>query len=142
MFNHQDCHQLDPSALGQQFEQQQGWEQRYRLLLQLAKKMPVMPIAGKADEFKVSGCESQVWLIHQEIAGQHYFIADSDARLIKGLLTLMLGLANGKPLSELQSLKVSEILTQLQLDKHLSQSRNNGLSAVLDKMLSLAKESD
>lgn len=134
MFNPENPFILEPSELIDQFQQQAGWEQRYRLVLQLAKQLPTLPSEAKQDENRVLGCESKVWLHHLRAGEQHFFAADSDTRIVKGLLAIITGLANGKTSAELARLDIQAVLEQLQLHKHLSESRNNGINAVLKAM--------
>lgn len=134
-FDAADCLLLDQQNIIQRFQQESSWEQRYRLLLQLARQMPAFPHTARQDKYRIQGCESRVWLLHQQHHDKHFFIADSDSRIIKGLLALLIGFANGKKAQTITELELPSLLSQLKLDKHLSPSRNNGLNAVLEQIL-------
>lgn len=112
----------------------QGWEQRARLLMQWGEQLAPLNEAERCDANRVQGCESQVWLL-AEHNGEHWqFRASSDARLLRGLLALLLARVNGLPAFELAQLDLTDWFTQLGLARHLSPSRSNGLQAVLTRM--------
>jgi cysteine desulfuration protein SufE len=115
-----------------------SWEQRARLLMQWGDRLPAMSDNEKTDEHLVNGCESKVWLVGDVIGGHWQFRAASDARLIRGLMALLLARVNGLSGQELQQVDLSEWFTQLGLSRQLSPSRSNGLNAVLQKMRQLA----
>jgi cysteine desulfuration protein SufE len=115
-----------------------SWEQRARLLMQWGDRLPPMSDDEKTDEHLVDGCESKVWLVGDVIDGHWQFRAASDARLIRGLVALLLARVNGLSLQELQQVDLAEWFTQLGLSRQLSASRSNGLNAVLQKMRQLA----
>ena len=116
-----------------------SWEQRARLLMQWGDRLPPISDEEKTDERLVDGCESKVWLVGHLIDGHWQFRAASDARLIRGLVALLLARVNGLSLQELQQVDLVEWFTQLGLSRQLSASRSNGLNAVLQKMRQLAR---
>lgn len=116
-----------------------SWEQRARLLMQWGERLPALPDNEKTDEHLVDGCESKVWLLGEVIAGSWQFRAASDARLIRGLVALLLARVNGLSALELQQVDLNDWFTQLGLSRQLSPSRSNGLNAVLQKMRQLAE---
>lgn len=116
-----------------------SWEQRARLLMQWGDRLPPMSDEEKTDERLVDGCESKVWLVGHLIDGHWQFRAASDARLIRGLVALLLARVNGLSSQALQEVDLVEWFTQLGLTRQLSPSRSNGLNAVLQKMRQLAR---
>lgn len=116
-----------------------SWEQRARLLMQWGERLPALSDDEKTDEHLVDGCESKVWLVGDVIEGHWQFRAASDARLIRGLVALLLARVNGLSLQELQQVDLVEWYAQLGLSRQLSASRSNGLNAVLQKMRQLAR---
>lgn len=120
------------------FEQAAGWEQRARLLMQWGERLTPLSPEQQCEANRVHGCESQVWLVADLQDGRWYFRAASDARLIRGLLALLLVRVEGLPGSELQQLDLPAWFTQLGLGRQLSPSRSNGLNAVLQRMAQLA----
>ncbi|MBV7576660.1 SufE family protein [Pseudomonas sp. PDM32] len=115
-----------------------GWEQRARLLMQWGERLPALSDAQMCDANRVYGCESQVWLVGELRDGQWQFSANSDARLIRGLVALLLARVNGLSAAELQQVDLPDWFNQLGLGRQLSESRSNGLNAVLQRMRELA----
>ncbi|MEN5304508.1 SufE family protein [Pseudomonas sp. TWI628] len=120
------------------FEQARGWEQRARLLMQWGDGLEPLSEADKAESNRVHGCESLVWLVAEQADGQWHFKAGSDARLLRGLLALLLVRVQGLASAELAGLDLHGWFTQLGLERQLSPSRSNGLHAVLLRMAELA----
>ena len=120
------------------FQQAGSWEQRARLLMQWGERLAPLLDAERSESQRVHGCESQVWLV-AEVQDDHWqFRATSDARLIRGLLAVLLARVNGLNSSELQTVDLADWFAQLGLARQLSPSRSNGLSAVLQRMRELA----
>nr|WP_314524623.1 SufE family protein [uncultured Pseudomonas sp.] len=120
------------------FHQAAGWEQRARLLMQWGDRLPALNDEDKVDANRVHGCESQVWLVGALQDGHWQFAASSDARLIRGLVALLLARVNGLSASELKQVDLPDWFNQLGLSRQLSPSRSNGLNAVLQRMQELA----
>lgn len=120
------------------FAAPQSWEQRARLLMQWGDRMPSLADDEKSDEHLVSGCESKVWLVGEVIDEHWRFRAASDARLIRGLVALLLARVNGLAAAQLREVDLPDWFQQLGLSRQLSPSRSNGLNAVLEKMRELA----
>ncbi|WP_166359997.1 SufE family protein [Pseudomonas akapageensis] len=119
------------------FQQAAGWEQRARLLMQWGDRLTPLNEAEKTADNLVHGCESQVWLTAREQDGRWLFTASSDARLLRGLLALLLVRVNGTAIDELEHLDLPDWFNQLGLGRQLSPSRSNGLNAVLQRMRQL-----
>ncbi|MBZ9780461.1 SufE family protein, partial [Pseudomonas sp. REP124] len=120
------------------FQNLPGWEQRARLLMQWGERLPALSDVDKVDANRVHGCESQVWLMGELQDGHWQFRANSDARLIRGLVALLLARVNGLSAAELQQVDLPGWFEQLGLSRQLSPSRSNGLNAVLERMRELA----
>lgn len=116
-----------------------GWEDRYRQVIQWGKKLPIMSDALKSDQVTVSGCESQVWLASQQVDGKWYFCADSDARIVRGLIALVMAAYDGKSVQEIQAFDVDDYFDKLGLIAHLSPSRGNGLKAIVEQIQQIAQ---
>lgn len=121
------------------FSQPQGWEQRARLLMQWGERLPTLSDDEKSDEHLVHGCESKVWLLGNVRDGHWQFRAASDARMIRGLVALLLARVNGLSAQDLQQVDLPDWFTQLGLSRQLSPSRSNGLNAVLQRMRELTQ---
>lgn len=113
---------------------QRDWQQKYRMLMQLGKALPPLPETLKRDELLVAGCESAAWLCHQQLEGRHYWGFDSDARIIKGVITALLSQLNGLATDEMHAIDLNRLYQQLGLAQGLSPSRSNGVAAVMKRI--------
>ncbi|MGG2399727.1 SufE family protein [Pseudomonas sp. SH1-B] len=116
----------------------QGWEQRARLLMQWGERLTPLSNAERSEANRVHGCESLVWLVAEQQEGRWRFRASSDARLLRGLLAVLLVRVEGLSSNELSVLDLSDWFSQLGLQRQLSPSRSNGLHAVLQRMAALS----
>ena len=122
------------------FNQQQGWEQRARLLMQWGDQLAPLSDEERTDDNLVHGCESKVWLTGTVTTGHWQFHASSNARLIRGLVALLLARVNGLSAQALHNVDLPDWFSQLGLSRQLSPSRSNGLNAVLEKMRTLTQD--
>ncbi|MFC3853816.1 SufE family protein [Salinispirillum marinum] len=111
-----------------------SWEDRYKYIIDLGKELPPLDEAYKTDEFIVRGCQSKVWLVPRNESGQWFFAADSDAFIVKGLLAVVLAAYNGKTSEEIKAFDIEHYFAQLNLLKHLSATRGNGLKAMVQRI--------
>lgn len=124
------------------FELFEDWEERYRYIVDLGKKLPPMPDADKTEDNKVRGCMSQVWMTCDAQDGARptlTFTADSDAFIVKGLIAILLELYSGRAPDEILDLDATEALSRLGLASHLSPNRRNGFVAMVDRIKSEAR---
>lgn len=111
-----------------------SWEERYKYIIDLGKELPAMDDAKKDDEHLVRGCQSQVWIDTTVDGGHLWFEVDSDAFIVKGLLGVVLAAYNGKTPEEIRSFDIDSYFEQLDLIKHLSATRGNGLRAMVKRI--------
>lgn len=116
-----------------------GWEQRARLLMQWGERLQPLAEAERNEANRVDGCDSLVWLVAERRGDAWHFRAASEARLIRGLLAVLLARIDGLNADELAELDLPAWFDQLGLARQLSLSRANGLNAVLQRMRELAK---
>lgn len=117
------------------------WEERYRYLIELGRKLPPLSEDEHVEQNKVRGCASQVWIVtkpHPEDAGRLVFIGDSDAHIVKGLIAVLLLIFSGKTRAEITAIDARKILEQLGLAEHLSPMRTNGLFSMLQRIGDMA----
>lgn len=126
------------SAL-ESFQAVGSWEQRARMLMQWGERLPALADDEKVEANLVQGCESLVWLVGRLHGGHWQFAASSDARMIRGLVALLLARVNGLSAIELQAVDLPDWFAQLGLSRQLSPSRSNGLNAVLQRMRELSR---
>ena len=115
-----------------------AWEQRARLLMQWGERLPALSDEEKTEANRVQGCESLMWLVGELQDGHWQFRASSEARLIRGLVALLLARVNGLSAADLQTVDLPGWFAQLGLSRQLSPSRSNGLNAVLQRMRQLS----
>ena len=125
-----------------EFEAFDDWDDRYRLIIALGQALPPMDAPLKTDANKVRGCASQVWLHPQLENGVLRFAADSDAAIVKGLVALVLMLADGRTPAEIDGAAIKAKLDGLGLSKHLSSNRTQGLASMIGRIDALAKDAE
>ncbi|MBD8093107.1 SufE family protein [Pseudomonas fluorescens] len=128
---------VDAISALESFQAVGSWEQRARMLMQWGERLPALADDEKVEANLVQGCESLVWLVARLQGGHWQFAASSDARMIRGLVALLLARVNGLSASELQAVDLPDWFNQLGLSRQLSPSRSNGLNAVLQRMQEL-----
>ncbi len=132
---------MDIDELADTFELLGDWEERYRYLIELGRKLPPMPDVEHDEAHKVRGCMSQVWLAHTRQAGPPLtldFRGDSDAHIVKGLIALLLGLTSGRTPKEILDLDLAEAFTRLGLEQHISMNRRNGFYSMVERIKQMA----
>ncbi|HCD13104.1 MULTISPECIES: SufE family protein [Shewanella] len=117
-----------------------NWQDRYRQLMQGAKLLPALPPELQTETARVRGCESAAWLYHCQVEGKHLFIADSEARIVKGLIALLLHAVNNSDSQTLAQFEPKAYLKRLGLEGQLSPSRSNGLYALISRIIELSRE--
>ncbi|GAA0235338.1 SufE family protein [Marinomonas primoryensis] len=109
-------------------------EETFKILVTLSKTLPRLSSEEKTEENKVKGCESAVWLIVEESNGIRHFNADSDAKLMRGVLVAILSLVEGKSVENIQKINLKSELAALNLTSYLTSSRTNGVLAILSQL--------
>ena len=125
----------------QNFDILTDWEDRYRYIIELGRKLPSFDEKYKVDTNLVQGCVSQVWLITDVRDGDPpviEFRADSDAQIVKGLVAILLSLYSGKTAREILTADIRSIFQKLELAKHLSLNRANGFASMVKRIHELA----
>lgn len=121
------------------FQQAAGWEQRARLLMQWGDRLEPLSELERNQTNQVAGCESRLWLVGERQGNFWHFRGTSEARLLRGLLAVLLVRVNGLDAEQLQQLDVAQWFDQLGLSRQLSPSRSNGMNAVLARMRELSR---
>ncbi len=125
------------------FELLGDWEERYRHLIELGRKLPAMPDAEHSEANKVRGCMSQVWLtgeLSDTTPPRLQLRGDSDAHIVKGLIALILLLTNNRTPREVLDTDIDDAFIQLGLESHLSMNRRNGFYAMVERIKQMAKD--
>ena len=120
-------------ALITTFSTIEDWEDRYREIIQRGKNMAEMDDQFKVDENIVKGCQSRVWLVPSFEDGRIHFSADSDAAIVRGIVSILMEIYSGSEPDEILSFK-PDFIDDLGLRQHLSMSRANGLNSMVKKI--------
>ncbi len=116
-----------------------SWEDRYQYVIDLGKGIIPLPAHLKTDEYKVSGCTSQVWFVPDMESikkGMISFQGESDAFIVSGLIAILQIIYNGKSAEEAKSINMEEIFKKLGLENHLSPTRRNGFFSMVSRIRS------
>lgn len=116
------------------------WEDRYRYVIELGRKLQPLDEASRNAANKVQGCASQVW-IDTKVSGQKDnprldFTGDSDALIVKGLIAIVFALLSGRPAKEILATDAQAVLDSLGLKDHLTPQRSNGLASMVARIRS------
>ncbi len=121
------------AAVVEEFSFFDDWLGRYEYLIELGKELPLIEDKYKTDAFRIRGCQSQVWLKPDLIDGRLHFTADSDALITKGLIAILVRVLSGETPDAVAGADLS-FLDEIGMNEHLSPTRKNGLSAMVDRM--------
>lgn len=110
---------------------------RYVQIMDYGKKLAEFSKEDKVVANEVKGCQSKVWLTYTYRDGKLYFYADSNTAITKGIVAILVYLWSGLTPKEIMDASL-DILDKIELRKHLTSQRNNGLKAMIDKMKTVA----
>lgn len=122
------------AELAESFNLFDEWEDRYRYLIDLGKRVPVMDDALKTDENLVRGCTSRVWLVTDWHNKTLSFQADSDAQIVRGLIYILALAYQGAGVDNFETVDINKAFEELGLHQHLSPNRRNGFFAMVDRL--------
>ena len=126
------------------FELLGDWEERFSYLIELGKNLPQLKAEEKVETNRIHGCQATVYLcmIPTPCEPPVFTIrADADAFIVKGLISILLLLYNNKTAEEIIKTNALEVFRKLDLDKHLTMTRRNGLHSMVERIDTLAKKS-
>ncbi len=124
------------------FEFLDDWEDRYGYVIDLGKKVPPMPEEHRKEENYIHGCQSQVWFVHYYDATENklYVLVDSDAMIVRGLAAVVMTAFNSHSPQDIARFDMDALFQELDLLKHLSPTRGNGLRAMVKKIQDTARQ--
>ena len=135
-------HDITLDGLFQDFQKSKSWEDKYRQLIQLSRKLPALPDELKTTENEIKGCENRVWLgVELNNDGKYHIYGDSDGRIVKGLLAVIFTTVENKTAQEIANIDILAIFEQLGLANQISQSRTDGVNAIIARLTSLTQTS-
>lgn len=114
-----------------------SWDDKYEYIIDLGKKLPPLEEKFKTDENKVRGCQSTVWLGAEFSEGRVFYKADSDAVIVKGLISMLVRVLSGHTPDEIVAAKL-DFINEIGMTNHLAQTRSNGLLAMVKGMKNYA----
>jgi cysteine desulfuration protein SufE len=116
-----------------EFELFDDWMDKYNYIIEVGKSVGTIDEKYKKNQFLISGCQSQVWVIAQYENGKVYFKADSDALITKGIVGLLIRVLSGQPADDIIKADLG-FIDRIGLKEHLSQTRSNGLVNMIKQM--------
>jgi cysteine desulfuration protein SufE len=119
--------------LAQRMQGLPDWEDRYAYIIAMGKDLAPYPEEFRSEQFKVKGCQSQVWLHPSLVDGAIVFDADSDAVIVKGLAAMLMKVYSGRTPAEITAHK-EDVAIALDLQQHLSPNRANGLASMMKQI--------
>ncbi|WP_231870598.1 SufE family protein [Planctomyces sp. SH-PL14] len=127
----------------QEFDDLGDWEARCDFLIDLGKELPKLDPVNRTEENRVHGCQSNVWLvaeIHRRADGEPEveFVANSDAMIVSGLIAVLSIIYNHHTPAEILATDITGIFKRLELDRHLSPQRRNGLFGMVKRVREIA----
>ena len=114
-----------------------SWDDKYEYIIDLGKKLQPLESEHKKDENRVRGCQSTVWLVADYKDGKVLYKADSDAVIVKGLISMLIRVLSGHKPDEIVSAKLG-FINEIGMTSHLAQTRSNGLLAMVKQMKNYA----
>ncbi len=119
--------------LAQRMQSFPDWEDRYAEIIAMGRDLAPYPEEYRTEQFKVKGCQSQVWLHPALVDGAIVFDADSDALIVKGLAAMLMKVYSGRTPAEINAHK-DDVADALGLHQHLSPNRANGLASMMKQI--------
>ncbi|MBO4773153.1 MAG: SufE family protein [Bacteroidales bacterium] len=116
-----------------EFSYFEDWMDKYNYIIELGKSLPLIDPQYKTDEYRIEGCQSNVWLQAEYRDNRLHFTADSDAIITKGIINLLIRVLSDRTPQEILSADLSYI-DAIGLKKHLSPTRSNGLLAMIQQI--------
>jgi cysteine desulfuration protein SufE len=110
-----------------------SWEDKYEYIIDMGKKLKSLDDIYKKEETKIKGCQSTVWMVSEYKDGKVYYKAESDAVIVKGLVSMLIRVLSGHAPEEIISAKL-EFIDQIGMKQHLAQTRSNGLLSMVKQM--------
>ena len=116
-----------------EFSDFEDWLDRYQLLIDLGSEQEPLPAEYKTDNNLIEGCQSRVWLQADYLDGKVHFRAESDAMIVKGIVSLLIKVYSGHTPDEILNTE-PYFVEAIGLKEHLSPTRSNGLLAMIRQM--------
>jgi len=123
--------------ISEEFSLFDSWDDKYEYIIDLGKKLPALEDQHKINENRVRGCQSTVWLVADYRDGKIFYKAESDAVIVKGLISMLIRVLSGQSPDNIIQAKLN-FIQQIGMTTHLAQTRSNGLLAMVKQMKNFA----
>lgn len=123
--------------IAEEFSLFDSWDDKYEYIIDLGKRLPSLEDQYKIDENRVRGCQSMVWLVADYRDGKIFYKAESDAVIVKGLISILIRVLSGQRPDDIIQAKLN-FIQQIGMTTHLAQTRSNGLLAMVKQMKNFA----
>ena len=114
-----------------------NWEEKYEYIIDLGKKLEPLDEKYKVGENIIKGCQSTVWLTSEFKDGKVFYKADSDAVIVKGLVSMLIKVLSGHEPDQILNAKL-DFIKDIGMMKHLAQTRSNGLLSMVKQIKNYA----
>ncbi len=121
----------------EEFELFDNWDDKYEYIIDLGKKLAPLQDEHKKDENKVKGCQSTVWLVAYYEGGKVMYKAESDAVIVKGLISMLIRVLSKQTPDDILNAKL-DFIKEIGMMSHLAQTRSNGLLSMVKQMKNYA----
>ena len=136
MKNHRSIEEIE-KEIAEEFSLFDSWDDKYEYIIDLGKKLSPLEDQYKIDENRVRGCQSIVWLVADYRDGKIFYKAESDAVIVKGLISMLIRVLSGQSPDNIIQAKLN-FIQQIGMTTHLAQTRSNGLLAMVKQMKNFA----
>ena len=123
--------------IAEEFSLFDSWDDKYEYIIDLGKKLAPLEEQYKIDENRVRGCQSTVWLVADYRDGKIFYKAESDAIIVKGLISMLIRVLSGQNPDNIIQAKLN-FIQEIGMTTHLAQTRSNGLLAMVKQMKNFA----
>jgi cysteine desulfuration protein SufE len=123
--------------IAEEFSLFDSWDDKYEYIIDLGKKLPPLEDQHKIDMNRVRGCQSTVWLVADYRDGKIFYKAESDAVIVKGLISMLIRVLSGHSPDNILQARLN-FIQQIGMTTHLAQTRSNGLLAMVKQMKNFA----
>ena len=136
MSDHKKIEDIE-GEIKEEFSLFDSWDDKYEYIIDLGKKLPPLDEKYKIDENRVRGCQSTVWLVADYKDGKIFYKAESDAVIVKGLISMLIRVLSGQAPDDIIQAKLN-FIHEIGMTTHLAQTRSNGLLAMVKQMKNFA----
>src|SRR4030095_10329768 len=136
MSDHKQIEEIEQEIV-EEFSLFDSWDDKYEYIIDLGKKLPPLDNRHKIDENRVRGCQSTVYLVADYRDGKVYYKAESDAVIVKGLISMLIRVLSGQRPDDIVNAPLN-FIKEIGMMTHLAQTRSNGLLAMVKQMKNFA----